>query len=154
MPERLVSGEDTTTGLKRDYSAAEFTEELEPGAPENLKKSTLGSKTGFESKAKIMLKVPQPPHQAESPDLYPGGLQNFLKSYQLMEPNPQVFLKGFMPYKASKEELELTKRYLNVNDRVNSRIVREGALKGRRHTTNVAQQLMNNPGLLQPNLNI
>ena len=61
MPERLVSGDDTATGLKRDYSAAEFTEELEPGAPENLKKSTLDSKTGFESKAKIMLKVPQPP---------------------------------------------------------------------------------------------
>ena len=57
-----------------------------------------------------------------------------------MTPNPSVLLKGFLPYKASKEELEMAKRYLNVNDRINHKFVKESVIKGRRHTSDLTEQ--------------
>ena len=44
-----------------------------------------------------------------------------------------------MPYKATREELEMTKRYLNLDDRVNTRLLKESVIKGRRHTTDFNQ---------------
>ena len=80
--------------------------------------------------AKILLKIPV----ADNHNVYPEAINNYLNSHVDLQPNPDVFLKGFVPIKKSKEELEMTKRYLKLDDRVKTRLFKDSVIKGRRHT--------------------
>ena len=115
----------------------------------NIRESQIASATLGKmplSNTRVVLKVPQ--SESQTSNFRSDQLNTYLsyKNYfkddknRKAEPNPAVLLKGFLPCKVSKEELEMTKRYLGVDQQIKTKQFKDSVIKGRRHTTDLSEQ--------------